>query len=339
MCQLPAILASLAFTPEAMRSKVLKSFLKLIIFSTLFTFFILFYFIHQTNYYLKGSTTFASRVEKVQEFDMPVLVLFMTPIFKSWKNNNISISALIEDPELANMSILDFFDEATYNLNADLEIEFQNKSLYEGINDFETFLISVRSIDTFLNGRCQMIRGNPELKPSDGIKVNVRLNEKEDSNVKRNVAIILASNQTWYGIVSGLWSFVKPTYLTMDFDYSNYYLVEMHVKQSMFQQGQKDITACLSKVFDKIDCDLKCSTFFLPSKTLPECKTFGETSCIFGEWSTIHYFTYKKCLKPINIYTYEATPINVGKNLETKKYLTMWLSFSSDEMEIQEAEH
>ena len=64
------------------RSQVLKKILNGIVFISLFICFLFLYFINETNEFLKGSTTFATRTEEVNKFTVPVLVICFEPNYK-----------------------------------------------------------------------------------------------------------------------------------------------------------------------------------------------------------------------------------------------------------------
>ena len=60
------------------------------------------YLINETNEYLKGSTTFASRTGKVDKFNLPVLVICFQPNYKPsiYGNGSTDFAYLFEKEDL-----------------------------------------------------------------------------------------------------------------------------------------------------------------------------------------------------------------------------------------------
>ena len=89
--------------------------------------FFAFYFLNQTKEFLKGSTTFTSRAEEVEHFDIPVLILCFQPRY------NLNSYLRKDDHSL----MTDILESANYKVGDDISIDFhtkpgQKKSSYAG---------------------------------------------------------------------------------------------------------------------------------------------------------------------------------------------------------------
>ena len=93
---------SISKVMEQSRRQVVKSIVNVILFVSLFASFLWLYFVNETNEYLKGSTTFASRTEVVDKFDFPVLVICFEPNYKHsiYGNGSSDFTILFDKEEL-----------------------------------------------------------------------------------------------------------------------------------------------------------------------------------------------------------------------------------------------
>ena len=141
---------------EQNRSQILKNVVRVILFILLFLSFLVFYFITETNEYLKGSTTFASRTEEVDKFNLPVLVICFEPSYKPsiYGNGSADFSYLFDKEDLTKEEekLTDILQSASYKLNEDIQIELEitegNRTeryvnLEDGHNKMDNFQIDV----------------------------------------------------------------------------------------------------------------------------------------------------------------------------------------------------
>ena len=105
--------------------------LNVVLFLALFVLFSVFYFFNETSEFMKGSTTFASRTEEVDKFEIPVLVICFEPKYKPsiYGNSNKTLHYyfyqdidLIKE-EQKRQKLADFLKSASYKLNEDIQIE------------------------------------------------------------------------------------------------------------------------------------------------------------------------------------------------------------------------
>ena len=99
------------------RNRLKSFFLKVLFFLFLSILFFVFYFFNQTKEFLKGSTTFTSRAEEVEHFDMSVLILCFQPRY--------SLSSYLQKDDHSLMT--EFLESANYKLGDDITIDFRSK--------------------------------------------------------------------------------------------------------------------------------------------------------------------------------------------------------------------
>ena len=162
---------------EQTRSELLKNVLKVILILALFTSFLVFYFIKETSEYLKGSTTFASRTEEVDKFNLPVLVICFEPSYKPsiYGNGSADFSYLFnkEDVIKEEEKLADILQSASYRLNEDVQIELvvtddnttDNYLLKDGQNQMKDFQIDVYKVYTLSLGSCYVIENTKKVSP------------------------------------------------------------------------------------------------------------------------------------------------------------------------------
>ena len=98
--------------------------INVVLFIAFFISFSVFYFINETTEFMKGSTTFASRTEVVDKFDIPVLVICFEPKYKPsiYGNINEDISYYfyqdidVIKEEQKRQKLADFLKSASYKL-------------------------------------------------------------------------------------------------------------------------------------------------------------------------------------------------------------------------------
>ena len=207
------------------RNRVLKSFVNGILFITLFISFLVLYFITETNEYLKGSTTFASRTEEVDKFNLPVLVICFEPRYKPSIYGNVSTDFpalwhffvkenLIKDEE----KLADFLKSASYKLNEDIQIELVIKDgnnmsvkhdLEEGQKVMNGFQIDVYETHTVTYGVCYVVESTEKVNPWQEMHVFVKDLNSENGDKLSNFNLFIASRETWYGIVTLAWPYFE----------------------------------------------------------------------------------------------------------------------------------
>ena len=157
-----------------------------ILFVVLFILFLVFYLHGQTDQFLKGSSTFASRKAKVHNYEMPVLVLCLEPSYKTSVYGNRSTDLVhnfqYEFSSNKDQSLAKVLESASYRLNEDIMIEWKmlNKNVtYQlklGNNSYGNFMFEVHQIYTAFYGSCFVLEStvNPKPKPSEMFSVIVQ---------------------------------------------------------------------------------------------------------------------------------------------------------------------
>ena len=319
-----------------MNSKVLcRHILKAIIFLILFIAFLVFYFVHQTSEFMKGSTTFSTRFEKVETFEMPVLVICFKPTHKANKNSHLRLT----EQYLSNQTIDDYLAQSGYAWNQDIQLQFgfdeygvTNYTLDLGSNNVKDFQVNVTIIKTFALTMCYKIETTWKPPLSGNLLI------KLDSKLLSNVHLYLASKESWYSIMAGAWPFTKPIMYDLKFNTFSMIQMDIHVTKWQYKTGHSNIPDCFEDWFSSINCSQKCMPFFVPSNhKRPECQTIKESKCTFdvllgGE----SYFKFKNCMKPKETTSYAADPVVVEQDYVNDSSINVIITFASDEVEMKE---
>ena len=321
---------------EQTKRKRLKSFVKILFFLLLSVLFFAFYFYNQTEEFLKGSTTFTSRAEEVEHFDMPVLLLCFQPRY------NLNSYLQRNDHSL----MAEFLDSVNYKLGEDIVISFgytysgQKKQLIFGRNVIGNVTINVSTIQTMKYGLCYILESEWQPKPHQFFNLTIQRNlEKQDKPDK--VILFMASPESWYGITTDAWPYLRLENHTFEFNTSAFFWVDMYVKKMTYQKGHSSIKKCLENHVSSYNCPHKCIPFFLSFLDhLPTCLTNKETYCMYDYWGWAEEFNvysqYKQCLKPLTTILYEANPAKLEGVVSPNNSVDLLFGYASNEMEIKE---
>ena len=335
------------------RSTIIKIFVKGILFCILLTFFMAFYFVHQTGEFLKGSTTFTSRHVRVKHFESPVLILCFNPAYKPSKtgNHTMNLAYLFDDSsfELPIGTTFDqFIEDMSYILNKDFEIELgheksglSNKKLNLGLNFYNGFQIKISKIKTMTYGLCHMLESDWKINITEGFQLNVTYEKLSNIDKPKELIAFVAARESWYGIISETWPYVRPNKKTLQFNSSNTFWFDMYVTKVTYRDGLDDISECITQWTKTINCNPICKPFFLSFLNLePPCQSMNNTRCIYTKGfanSNQDYFNYKKCLKPKTTKNYNSDLIYVTDQVHhVENTISMIFTFKSDEMDVQE---
>ena len=321
---------------EQTKRNSLKLFVKVLFFLLLSMLFFAFYFLNQTKEFLKGSTTFTSRAEEVEHFDMPVLILCFQPRY------NLNLNLQKED--------YSFLDSANYKLGEDIVIDFHSKwhtfngqekqHLVVGRNIYDNSYVDVSTIQTLTYGLCYILESNRKLKPHQSFYITIqRKLEKQDKPDK--VDLFMASPESWYGITTEAWPYLTLEKHTFEFNTSARIWMDMYVKQITYQKGHSSIKDCLKNHVSGYNCTHKCIPFFLSFLDhLPACLMNEETRCMYNYWAFADdfnvYTQYKQCLKPLTTTLFEANPAILEDEVNANNTVDLLFGYASNEMEIKE---
>ena len=218
---------------EQTRSELLKNVLKVILILALFTSFLVFYFIKETSEYLKGSTTFASRTEEVDKFNLPLLVICFEPSYKPSIFGNGSTDFLYrfykEDFITEKDNLDDILQSASYKLNEDVQIEYAmtkgNRTvtyvLYNGQNKMDDFQVDVYKTHTVIFGSCYLIESTHKVTPWVLFQVLLKDLNSENGDNLSNVNLFIGSRETWYGIIALTWPYFELKQHSFSFNFQH----------------------------------------------------------------------------------------------------------------------
>ena len=333
------------------RSEILKRIVKVILFIALFTSFLMLYLINETNEYLKGSTTFASRTGKVDKFNLPVLVICFQPNYKPsiYGNGSTDFAYLFEKEGLIKKEdkLADSLQSASYKLNKDIQIEYGklangNRSVHilqEGQNKMDDFQIDVYKTYTLIYGSCYLIESNEKVSPWVIFKLSVKDLNSDNGDKLSSLNLFIASRETWHGIIALSWPYFELKQHTLSFNTSELYWFEMQVTDITYQNGHKRIEDCLEN-WMAINNECKdCSPFFFSfkNKKTVSCQSMKDNKCwyywaFYGE----NFNEYKKCMKPMETTLFNAKPKTLQKISDQSDTVEFDFGYSSDQIKIEE---
>ena len=325
---------------EQTKRNRLKIFVKVLFFLLLSILFFTFYFFNQTKEFLKGSTTFTSRAEEVDHFDMPVLLLCFQPRY--------NLNSYLQRDD--HSSLAEFLDCANHKLGEDVMIDFhtqwqkfhgqKKQQLVMGTNIFDDFYVNVSAVQTLTYGMCYVLESNLTFRPQQGFYISIqRKFEKED--IPDKVNLFMASPESWYGITTEAWPYHTLEKHTFEFNTSARIWMDMYVKKVTYQKGHSSIKNCLENHVSGYNCTHKCIPFFLSFLDhLPTCLTNEQTNCMYNTWAYADEFNiytqYKQCLKPLTMTLYDANPVKLEGEVNPNNSVDLLFGYASNEMEIKE---
>ena len=332
--------------------KSLKNVVKVSIFIALITFFLVVYFIDETNEYLKGSTTFATRPEEVDKYNLPVLVICFEPSYKPsiYGNGSADFSYLFNKEDLvkAEEKLADILQSASYKLNEDVQIELvvtddnttDNYLLEDGQNQLKDFQIDVYNVYTLSLGSCYVIENTKKVSPWATLHVFVKDLNSETSDNLSGLNLYIASPETWYGIIALTWPYFHLQQHNLGFNMSKLYWIDMQVTNITYiKNGHKSIEDCIEKLMATNAGCKKCLPFFFSSKNKKiSCQSMQDNKCWYN-WSLFgkNYNKYKRCLKPMKTTLYNAELKPLQNAVAKRDTVELVFTYSSDQIRIKEA--
>ena len=309
------------------------------------------YFINETNEYMKGSTTFPSRTGKVHEFNLPMLVICFEPNYKPsiYGNRTADFAYLFEKENLfkEEEKVADTLKSASYKLNEDVWIEFGMRDgnttlkyvLEDGQSKMDNFHIDVFNTYTLIYGSCYLIESTEKVSPWVIFELSIKDLNSENGDNLSNVNIFIASRETWYGIIALSWPYFELEQHSFSFNTSEYYWMDMQVKDITYQNGHKSVEDCIENLMATKDDCKECSPFFFTfkNKKALSCQSIEDNKCWYY-WSFYgkNYNEYKRCLKPRQTTLYNAESKPLKKSSPRRETVELTFTYSSDQIKIEE---
>ena len=332
------------------RSQVLKNLLNGIVFISLFICFLFLYFINETNEFLKGSTTFATRTEEVNKFTVPVLVICFEPNYKPsiFGNGTADFHYLFEKEDLIEEGekLTDFLKSASYKLNEDVQIGMVMKDGNMSVKyDLEVehkvmdnFHIDVYQMHTLSQGSCYVIESTEKVSPWVTLEVYVKDLNSENDDILSSINLFVASRETWYGIITSSWPYFELKEFEFSYNIPKMHWMDMQVTNITYQNGHKSIEDCIENLMATNDDCKKCSPFFFSFKNKKiSCQLIEDNKC-WSDWIFLgkNHNTYKKCMKPRQTTLYNAKSKLYEKVGNQSNIMELQFGYSSDQIKIEE---
>ena len=299
--------------------KYLKQILKTLLFVVLLFTFFFFYLQSQVEEFLKGSTTFTSRYEEIEKFQVPDLLLCMKPgtkrsVMTKFNYNLDEVFIFYDERESYlkhNLTIWEAFQELTYKYKDDFEIRSGVDGWHPG--DEKLTIKSVESIATLYHGMCFLLIIDEEIKVSSNYAFTLTFSDTLDNeDIPNKINLYLVSKETWYGLITAEWPRKENLFIEkIEVDNDPVILTEVGIaeKEVEFLQSDdhQDYEECILKLFGKTSCFPIIFNFPKVIQKLPPCKywndTWGVKDKIFKKKKT----EFIKCLVPKHAKIYETS--------------------------------
>ena len=288
---------------------VVKVSIQVLIYSVMLIFFICFFMQPQMKTFLNSGSTVASRMETAKKIEFPTIIFCLDPATKLSIAKKYGFQNIDDKFFNVNGSLVNLFDEITYELNEDFEItnyygeKFQlgsSQMLQEYKGDGKNFSFTIQGLRTHYFGTCYKLEPNFDiLSMPIRFRFRITLNQIKSQDRPKTVFLQFVSKRTWINVPLNLWPQFQPLRQYIDFE-KEYTHIYVKVTEKNFRNGQENNEKCLVELLKKKNCSVLCST--LTFADLPPCQTADDYKCTFdGTWTSEDFF---QCYKTQNATTY-----------------------------------
>ena len=326
-----------------------KAFLKVIVLVILVVVFCLFYFIEETEEFMKQSTTFSSRNEEVSSFDVPDLMICFDPAIKlsmALKHNYPpdDPSFLVRDKNQRflnpNLEMWDMFQELTYQFDRDYELNFTLN--HKGFaSDSKLKPSKVKNIATKNHGNCVLVQFDQQVLVSTLWSMNLTFKESlQNSDVPKKLKVLFVSNYTWYGLILKDWPYENLQLMEYNIEFNinkRQVFALSEVETQNIPKSKVNMDSCMNNLLTGLTCPRKCFPImfnYIPN--LQPCSTYAEVWCILSEIWGDKKTEYYKCLKPQKAKTYKATLDRYHQTKPIKNLMRFTFYYGSNIKQIYE---
>ena len=252
----------------------------------------------QMEAYLSGRSIISQWYETPEALTFPTITMCLDPATKLSGSQKYGFAGfndkfLKKEP---NRSLVDVFDELTYQLDEDFYImhsffnenlmKEENLQLKEGLNKLVGHDFELTKLRTYYSGTCYMLE--PKFDITNGLvymRLKVILNPQlQGMDKPKALTLHFTSNLTWIGIIEGVWPQYYPEKEIISFE-KEYTRFQTKVLEKRFAEGTTDGQTCLKEFFSHCPCHL---LSYVPSY-LPTCETVEEQICSWGDWFNENY--------------------------------------------------
>ena len=331
--------------------------INVVLYLTLFIFFVNFYLYGQVTEFLKGGTTFTRTFAHEDGLALPSIILCMPGSKKStvgvkYGNYTSVLSVLFDQNEVYkkfNKTPLQVAEEMSFLLDRDFQMDinyFLDKSypLKMGLkNKVKDGYLMIKYIWT-TSGLCYLLESTYKLQKNHSTWFELQIRPKQsyyDSmNHDQTVELYFAANNTWQGIYLISWHYFKVPKIFVRFDPSLQTLVDISPSLIKFQNGVKDVNQCMASLLKNINCSQLCYTiaFNLMSEVgWTDCKTYKAMNCIHnnGPFHPLIENQLGLCLRPAQAMVFKGQVMATRPAFD-ESYIGIWFKYSTGQLEVKE---
>ena len=328
-----------------------KEILKTLLFVVLLVTFYSFYLKSQVEEFLKGSTTFTSRYEKIRKMQVPNLLLCMKPgfkrsVMKKFNYNFDEVYIFYDEKESYvkhNLTIWEAYQELSYKYIDDFEIRSGVDNWHNGSEKIT--IKSVESIATLYNGMCFLLLIDKEINRLSNYAFTLTFsNSLSKDDLPNKINLYLVSKEAWYGLIAEEWPKKENLFIEkIEVDNDPVILTNVGITEKevqFLQSNDQDFEDCILKVFGKSSCFPLIFNFPKIIEKIPLCKYWNDTAWMIDEIWVKNRIDFINCLLPNRAKIYETSvyqnKINGQAHQAGNRSLGLFFYGASNMKKIQE---
>ena len=324
-----------------------------LLYVSLFTLFLHFFFIDQLREFLRADTTFITSFEQRNNEKIPDMLICPDPGYKKTMKSEFNISDDINigfKVALYNESMWELYQNFTFLIDKDFYLFFNYIKppiqLHYGsrttINNGSNY-IEVWPIATIYHGFCTLVLTNIH-QNSFPYKFDFAIALHQDITEKpKGFNIYFTDLKNWHEIVLNDWRYTNPSiqYLPIKENKQSLYFISLNrIHETNYMNGIMDREKCIEEMFDKKDCETKCFPLilnFLPN--LEPCQSFEDMKCAINPefnpmGSNIGNKMYQ-CLAPHSTTEYVSTVNEFNIDTPNKSQINFQYKFITPRVEVK----
>ena len=331
----------------------LSSTLNVILYATLFTFFVIFYLHGQVAEFVKGGTTFTRTFAEIEDGLLaPTMILCMPGTKENVAEKYGYAPGILsiyndekESYKKFNKTPLEVAQEMSFLLDQDfnLTISFylaKSYQLHLGLNDhIKDGSILVKLIWT-VAGSCYLLQPTYKLQKSDSPWFSLQISPKSSyyDSVQgiQPVQVFFVANETWHGIHLASWQYWNVPRVTIPFDKKAEKWIEIMPLLIRFQNGVDDVLQCMKDLLVKTNCSQLCYPMInslMSEFGWPDCKTHQEMHCN-DVYDPIIETESGLCLRPTEAMIFKVQEVTSVQS--HTDYVGVWFRYETGQLEVKE---
>ena len=323
--------------------RILKIFLKLLMFLILMGIFTSFYLHQEARDFIKKRQTFSSRGETVEWLSIPGIVFCPDPGIKPsiadqygyklddpsflWKDRNETYAKF-------NLTIWQAYNQLTYHANLDYQLTFEFSQTF-GEETYQSDLnpTSQKEIALYSHGMCSLITFSQMVEPNILWKMDVRYKRNQDT--PQGFKVFVSTPDTLHGLLIDEWAHEK---LILDefkysFDVGKYVYLSLNAAEIGYLTASSSYDSpdeCIQNYLNSSPCSFKCFPVIFNYMDFPPCSTKDEVWCMLSEVYGSKKMQFYDCLKPNQATIYRVTDVTYNEPEPRKDTMTVKFVYQSN---------